>query len=96
MRSYHDQVKELKFQLEAARLQVGVGDSRYARDDQVRTRYNQLVLREHQLSGGRVRHGQDKRRIGAGSLKNAGLQCGLQPLQRGIGGETRAHQRAGE
>lgn len=50
---YQSQIKELKFQLESARLQVGVGDARYARDDQVRQHYNELVQREHQLGGGR-------------------------------------------
>ncbi|HEY6877579.1 MAG TPA: tetratricopeptide repeat protein [Polyangiales bacterium] len=48
---YQAQIKELKFQLESARMQVGVGDARYQRDDQVRDRYNQLVEREHQLAG---------------------------------------------
>jgi chromosome segregation ATPase len=50
---YESQIKELKFQLESARLQVGVGDARYARDDQVRDRYNQLVMREHALNPSR-------------------------------------------
>ncbi|MET0342764.1 MAG: tetratricopeptide repeat protein [Polyangiales bacterium] len=50
---YNVQLKELKFQLESARLQVGVGDARYARDAQVRERYNQLVAREHQLNTSR-------------------------------------------
>jgi TolA-binding protein len=48
---YQTQIKELKFQLESARLQVGVGDARYQRDDEVRARYNKLVEREHQLAG---------------------------------------------
>jgi TolA-binding protein len=48
---YQAQIKELKFQLEAARLQVGVGDARYQHDDEVRKRYNALVEREHQLAG---------------------------------------------
>ncbi|MET0287624.1 MAG: hypothetical protein ABW352_24265, partial [Polyangiales bacterium] len=48
---YQTQIKELKFQLEAARLQVGVGDARYQHDDEVRARYNALIEREHQLSG---------------------------------------------
>lgn len=50
---YNAQLKELKFQLESARLQVGVGDARYARDAQIRQRYNDLVLREHQLNTSR-------------------------------------------
>lgn len=48
---YQAQIKELKFQLESARLQVGVGDPRYMRDDEVRQRYNELVQREHALTG---------------------------------------------
>ncbi|HEX5660060.1 MAG TPA: tetratricopeptide repeat protein [Polyangiales bacterium] len=48
---YQTQIKELKFQLEAARLQVGVGDARYQHDDEVRGRYNALIDREHQLAG---------------------------------------------
>jgi TolA-binding protein len=47
---YQAQIKELKFQLESARLQVGVGDARYARDSELRDRYNALVAREHQLN----------------------------------------------
>jgi TolA-binding protein len=50
---YQSQIKELKFQLESARLQVGVGDARYQRDDEIRKRYNELVEREHQLNGSR-------------------------------------------
>jgi TolA-binding protein len=50
---YQSQIKELKFQLESARLQVGVGDARYTRDDEVRRRYNELVQREHQLNPNR-------------------------------------------
>ena len=50
---YQAQIKELKFQLESARLQVGVGDARYARDDEVRRRYNDLVEREHNLNPSR-------------------------------------------
>lgn len=50
---YQAQIKELKFQLESARLQVGVGDARYARDDEVRRRYNDLIEREHNLNTAR-------------------------------------------
>ena len=39
----------LKLELETSRLQVGVGDSTYARDDEMRKQYNDLVQRERQL-----------------------------------------------
>jgi tetratricopeptide (TPR) repeat protein len=50
---YQGQIKELKFQLESGRIQVGVGDARYQHDEQVRERYNDLVEREYQLATNR-------------------------------------------
>jgi TolA-binding protein len=46
---FRKQIDELKLQLEAAKLQVGVGDPRYAHDDQVRAQYLALVERERSL-----------------------------------------------
>ncbi len=46
---YRKQIADFKLQLESGRLQVGIGDARYAHDDEVRKRYNELVDRERQL-----------------------------------------------
>jgi tetratricopeptide (TPR) repeat protein len=46
---YRETLALLKKDLEVARLQVGVGDNSYTRDDDVRTRYAALVARERQL-----------------------------------------------
>lgn len=46
---YREQIKALSTELETSRLQVGVGDSTYARDDDVRGQYTNLVERERQL-----------------------------------------------
>ncbi|HEX6245449.1 MAG TPA: hypothetical protein VFZ61_31215, partial [Polyangiales bacterium] len=43
----------LKLQLEAGRLQVGVGDSRYTHDEQLRRQYVDLIDRERHLLGSR-------------------------------------------
>lgn len=47
--SYREQLVALKLELETSRLQVGVGDSTYAKDDEQRKQYNDLVQRERQL-----------------------------------------------
>jgi hypothetical protein len=49
MGDYRDQLAKLHQELEGARLQVGVGDSAYVRDDKVRAEHAQLVDRERQL-----------------------------------------------
>jgi TolA-binding protein len=46
---FRAQLAELKFQVESGRLQVGVGDARYVRDDEVRARYNELAEQERAL-----------------------------------------------
>ncbi|MEM9191739.1 MAG: tetratricopeptide repeat protein [Myxococcota bacterium] len=43
---YREELRELERTIELARLQVGVGDVRYQRDDRLRTTYAQLVERE--------------------------------------------------
>jgi TolA-binding protein len=48
---FRKQVEELKLQLEAGRLQVGVGDARYTHDDAVRAQYIALVDRERSMLG---------------------------------------------
>ncbi|MBN1654658.1 MAG: tetratricopeptide repeat protein [Deltaproteobacteria bacterium] len=48
---YQENVKELRADIEAGRLQVGVDDSRYEREKSLRTEYNQLVARERTLIG---------------------------------------------
>jgi TolA-binding protein len=46
---YREQLEHLKVELESGRIQVGVGDNTYVKDDQLRAEYNQLVARERQL-----------------------------------------------
>jgi hypothetical protein len=46
---YRDQIKGLTQELETTRLQVGVGDSTYSRDDDLRRQYTAMVQRERQL-----------------------------------------------
>jgi len=50
--AYRTQIQELRRMIELGRLQVGVGDSRYARDTRLRDEYNALVEQERRLSGG--------------------------------------------
>jgi hypothetical protein len=49
MADYREQINQLEQELEASRLQVGVGDSVYSRDDDLRAQHAQLVARERQL-----------------------------------------------
>jgi TolA-binding protein len=46
---YRQRVIDLERLIEASRLQVGVGDLRYQRDDRLRQQYSQLVQREREL-----------------------------------------------
>ena len=46
---YRQQLDKLHQDLEASRLQVGVGDSTYARDDNLRREHAEVVARERQL-----------------------------------------------
>jgi TolA-binding protein len=46
---YRERIAELGRLVEAAKLQVGVGDAQHQRDDQLRRQYNDLVARERQL-----------------------------------------------
>ncbi len=60
--AYRDQLAKLKLEVEAGRIQVGVGDGNYLRDDQLRDEHKQLVARERQLIaslGGRATPGLD-------------------------------------
>ncbi len=50
---YREQIAELERLIEIGRIQVGVGDARYRRDDRLRNEYTQLLERERRLSGGR-------------------------------------------
>jgi len=68
--NYREQLTALKQELETNRLQVGVGDPSYARDEEMRKQYNSLVQRERQLVaalGGRSSNELESmfRRIGA-------------------------------
>jgi hypothetical protein len=49
IRRYREEIQELERLIEAARIQVGVGDARHQRDDRLREEYNRLVERERQL-----------------------------------------------
>ncbi len=47
--AYRAQIADLHLMIERARLQVGVGDERYVRDDRTREEYSRLVERERTL-----------------------------------------------
>jgi len=49
---HREQLAGLKQELEISRLQVGVGDATYARDDELRAQYASLVQRERELLNG--------------------------------------------
>ena len=49
--AYREQIADLERLIEVGRIQVGVGDTRYERDDRLRSEYQALVDRERQLSG---------------------------------------------
>jgi TolA-binding protein len=46
---YRTRMKELALLIESGRLQVGVGDQNYAREDALRKEYAQIVGREHEV-----------------------------------------------
>lgn len=50
--SYREDIGAIERLIEVARIQVGVGDARYSRDERLREEYNRLVERERQLTGG--------------------------------------------
>ena len=52
---YREEIRRIRRLIEIARIQVGVGDVRYQRDDRLRQEYARLVEREHQLGGGNSR-----------------------------------------
>jgi hypothetical protein len=49
---YRRRIKEFSLQVEAGRMQVGVGDQDFERDDALRKEYAQLVERERQILSG--------------------------------------------
>lgn len=53
--NYRAQIDEIERLIEIARIQVGVGDARYERDNRLRDEYNRLVARERELGGGNSR-----------------------------------------
>ncbi len=59
VREYRRQIQELRIALEAARLQVGVGDDRYSRQDRIRDEYARLAQREAALGGGGGSRGEE-------------------------------------
>lgn len=46
---YRQQLEHLKIELESGRIQVGVGDPTYLKDEELRSEYTQLVVKERQL-----------------------------------------------
>ena len=48
---YRTEIGSLRILIEAARLQVGVGDDRYQRHDRMRAEHAQLIARERELGG---------------------------------------------
>jgi len=49
--AYRSEIESLRIEVSTARLQVGVGDDRYTNHETLRTEYNRLVDREHELGG---------------------------------------------
>jgi chromosome segregation ATPase len=62
---YRAQIDELRILIEAARLQVGVGDDRHQRHERLRQEYSELIARERQLGGGSSRYDAFFRRMSA-------------------------------
>ncbi|MEM9865848.1 MAG: tetratricopeptide repeat protein, partial [Myxococcota bacterium] len=50
--AYREEIEAIEGLIEVARLQVGVGDVRYQRDERLRDEYARLVAEERRLSGG--------------------------------------------
>lgn len=50
--NFREQIEELRRLVDIARSQVGVGDTRYQRDEELRDEYRRLVDRERELGGG--------------------------------------------
>ncbi|MEM9071310.1 MAG: tetratricopeptide repeat protein [Myxococcota bacterium] len=61
--NYREEITEIRRLIEIARIQVGVGDARYQRDERLRDEYARLVEREHELGGGNSRTDPLYRRI---------------------------------
>ncbi|MCS6799620.1 MAG: tetratricopeptide repeat protein [Myxococcota bacterium] len=63
--AYRGQLRDLERALEINRVQVGIGDARYQRDDRLREQYESLVERERQLlAAAGVRGGETDRLFG--------------------------------
>lgn len=52
LKTYRDQIAELRRQIEMGRAQIGVGDSRYQNDAVARDQFRDALEREVQLAGG--------------------------------------------
>ncbi len=52
---YREEIERLTRMIEIGRIQVGVGDQRYQRDDRLREEYRRLVAEERHLGGGSSR-----------------------------------------
>jgi hypothetical protein len=52
---YREQIERIELEVETGRIQVGVGDSTYVRDDQLRAEHADLVAQERRLIGGNGR-----------------------------------------
>ncbi len=50
LKTYKDRIAAYREAVEMGRVQIGFGDQRYADDDEVRTRFRQLLAREVQLA----------------------------------------------
>jgi tetratricopeptide (TPR) repeat protein len=52
LKRYHEQIVEIRRQIEMGRAQIGIGDARYQNDAQARDQFRDLLEREVQLAGG--------------------------------------------
>jgi hypothetical protein len=51
IKDYRARTTQIRVDIESTRMQVGVGDPTYLKDDSLRNEYNQLVARERQILG---------------------------------------------
>lgn len=50
LKNYHERLQAYRESIEMGRVQIGFGDQRYVEDDDVRTRFRELLAREVQLA----------------------------------------------
>lgn len=67
LKSYRDEIGELRRQIDMGRAQIGLGDSRYQNDAAARDQFRDLLEREVQLAAGGAANGSAQRFAGQAS-----------------------------